>query len=85
MAVLRGHKDEVKALAFSPDGRSLASAGRDLAVYLWHVPTWRDLGVLERGSYYTWLRFKAHGHGLLGGDHQQRVRWLALDDDQKGD
>ena len=34
-AVLRGHKDRVFALAFSPDGQHLASAGDDSDILIW--------------------------------------------------
>ena len=42
---LRGHSDEVRAVRFSHDGRSLASSSRDRTVMVWDVATG---GVRER-------------------------------------
>ena len=37
--VLRGHADEIRALAFSPDGKRLASGGADRVVHVWDAAT----------------------------------------------
>ena len=36
MLVLDGHSQRVNAVAFSPDGQTLASASHDGAIKLWH-------------------------------------------------
>ena len=50
LQTLSGHRDAVLALAFSPDGRTLATAGRDDGVRLWSPADARLLGVLARRS-----------------------------------
>jgi WD40 repeat protein len=61
---LKGHKGQINALAFSPDGKTLVSASSDRSLRLWHVPTWRDLGVLDEGSFHGYIGFDREGKRL---------------------
>ena len=46
---LRDHTDEVRSVAFSPDGKVLASAGKDTTIILWDVATRQPMGQPLKG------------------------------------
>ncbi len=64
--VLRGHRDIAMSVAFSPDGETLASAGRSDQVILWHWPSGTELAAFQ--VHFDWVfkvAFSADGKTLL--------------------
>ncbi len=73
---LRRHETPVLALAFSPDGKMLASGGRDYAVRLWDTATRKELSVLRaHEGYVEAVAFSPDGTLLAstGGDYTVRL------------
>ncbi len=88
LAVLRGHKEGIWGLAFSPDGTRLASWSSDKTVRLWDVSTTKELAVLRgHGGPISHVAFSPDGTRLASaskswsdesaGDNTVRV-WDAL-------
>jgi WD40 repeat protein len=73
--VLRGHTDEVYALAFHPDGTRLATGGRDGAVWLWDLARGEEVARLPGHKGYVWsLAFSRDGATLASGSGDATVR-----------
>ena len=63
----KGHKQPVFSLAFSPDGKSLASASDDSTLRLWNVATQQEMLSIRRlGGALSGLRFSPDGRILAG-------------------
>ena len=82
---LLGHTQSVTAVAFSPDGTRIASAGAEGAVILWEVSSGKELYTLSEGPLdvpgsfdfnndYTGLAFSPDGSLLVGVSYDDKIR-----------
>ena len=63
--ILSGHRERIYWLAFSPDGRTLASGGEDLK--LWNLPAGRVVTSFEFEEPVMYVRFSPDAKHLIGG------------------
>ena len=87
-ALLLGHKDRVTVLAWSPDGKILASSSLDGTVRLWDVATRQELGIVDEDAPLDLkLLFSPDGSilaGYGGGSLPEVVFWPAPRDERRG-
>jgi len=77
----KGHNNEVLTAVFSPDSRTLATAGHDGAIRLWDVPNEAPLAVLHGHQGAVWsLAFSSDGQRLYSGGDDGMLRcWDAYE------
>ena len=74
-ACLIGHANNktIKALAFSPDSKVLASGSRDQTIWLWHVASAKPIGYFRESSEIYALDFSGDGNILVSGDNDGQI------------
>ncbi|MDE0010984.1 MAG: WD40 repeat domain-containing protein [Candidatus Poribacteria bacterium] len=79
IALFSGHKGDVLAIAYAPNGKTLASAGRDETIRLWHSKTGENVAILTgHGGLVTAVAFSPDGKKLLSGSGDGTVRLWSI-------
>jgi WD40 repeat protein len=74
MGELVGHTDSVYAIAYSPDGKRIATAGRD-SLRLWDAQTFTEIVQMRGHTSFVWsLEFSPDGSVLASGSGDATIR-----------
>jgi WD40 repeat protein len=84
LKTLKGHKNFVRAVAFAPDGKTLATGGWDQAVKLWDLPagTERKTLAFPQGQLFA-LSYSPGGQWLLAAGGSQNRIWNVVTNEEK--
>jgi uncharacterized protein with WD repeat len=73
---LNGHTDFVHSVAFSPDGKTLASGSMDNTIKLWDVATGRNIATLDEHTHLVYsVAFTSDGKILASGTRDGIKLW----------
>jgi WD40 repeat protein len=73
----RGHRDEVTAVAFSPDGTRLVTAGRDHDAILWYLASGDFVRLTAHGGAVADARFSPDGRWIVTAGPKTAGVWSA--------
>jgi WD40 repeat protein len=75
LRLLKGHRNHVVALAFSPNGKTLATASYDRTVRLWSVATGEEMHRHGGSDRFECLAFSPDGRMLVTGSGDGTIRF----------
>ncbi|MEH2421798.1 MAG: serine/threonine-protein kinase [Nostoc sp.] len=77
---LKGHSSDVNSVAFSPDGKTLASGSDDQTIKLWNLASGQEIHTLEGHSNWIWtVAFSPDGKTLASGSADKTIKLWNLE------
>ena len=72
---LQGHSDPIRSVAFSPDGKILASGSTDTTIKCWDVTTGRQIRTLQgHSNFVVSVAFSPDGKILASGSYDKTIK-----------
>jgi WD40 repeat protein len=71
---LKGHSHDVSSVAFSPDGKTLASGGLDDTIKLWDVATGKEQVTLKTHTAVLSIAYSPDGKMLASGSNDKTIK-----------
>ncbi|MEH1935981.1 MAG: serine/threonine-protein kinase [Nostoc sp.] len=77
---LKGHSSDVNSVAFSPDGKTLASGSDDKTIKLWNLASGQEIHTLEGNSDWIWtVAFSPDSKTLASGSADKTIKLWNLE------